>query len=120
MIQFIIGFIIGFITVGVVKDYLQVRAAHAKAAEIRYTHWDIKALAHLLDRNSWIEFYQIPFEIRPDYTQHKVRESVSKAAKIFKAGFTVPWRSLMSEEDLEKWRAQTGWNEHLLAAINNK
>lgn len=120
MIQFIIGFIIGYVTVGVVKDYLQVRAARAKAAEIRYTHWDIKALAHLLDRDSWIEFYQIPFEIRPDYTQHKVRESVSKAAKIFKAGFTVPWRSLMSEEDLEKWRAQTGWNEHLLATINNK
>lgn len=82
-----------------------------KSDIVRYSHWDVLALAHLLDKNAWHDFYSIPEETRPYYTNHQVHHSVTKAASLLARGFVTPWRMLKDDADLQAWKSQVGWDD---------
>lgn len=101
LVAFFAGLLVG-------KSFEIKKAAKAlkpKKSDIVYSHWDLKALARMIDPQAWEEFDKLNKYRDLYYENYPVKKSFKQAVILLKdqKERILPWKPLLSEEQLENW-----------------
>jgi len=66
---------------------------------VDYTHWDIHALARVIDPVAWVPYDATPGAYYMDFPE--AYASFKRAIPILAAGYKAPWGHLWSDAELE-------------------